>query len=194
MATDWLIYYMTRPLGLAVIVLVIAAPFLIWRVVLGGAAKYVGYRPLAAAYVLALLGLLLMNFVYSNIEFSSRVSSGALLEAERWNHVPGWSLYISIISLIFVLPLLGLVATPASAFLLKRGIFSIKATSTAAVIIWFVLVLCMWLFPSNEWHRTHRLESLLASITSVGSGLLFVALPFCLGIFCMSRRRKCRET
>jgi hypothetical protein len=194
MATDWLVYYMTRPLGLAAIALAVALPFLVWRLVLGRASTQFGYKPLAAGYLFAAAALLSMNLSFSYFEFSSRVASGALSEAERWKHVPGWSLYVSVISLLFILPMLGLIATPVSALLLRRGALSIKAISAVVVSAWLLVSVCIWLSPSNEWHRTHRLESLLNSLSAIGVGFLFVAVPFSLGIYAASRERARNET
>lgn len=194
MASDWLVYYMTRPLGLAAMALAIAFPFLVWRVVLGKVSAQVGYKPLAAGYVLAMVGLLSMNFMSSYLEFSSRVANGALTEAERWKHVPGWGLYITVMSLLFILPVLGLVATPVSALLLRRGMLSLRAMFAALVSAWLLVSVCLWFLPSNEWHRTHRFDSLVSFLSSIGIGFLFVAVPFSLGVYAVSRERAGNET
>lgn len=194
MATDWLFYYMTLPTGLAVIALAVALPFLVWRLVLGKAFSGVGFKPLASAYAFAALGLLALNFVSSHVEFSSRVANNVLPETQRWATVPGWTIYITVLSLIAVLPLLGLVGVPAAALLLRLRRLSIVSVAAALVATWLVLVLIVWSFPSNDWHRTHRLDSLAMWLTEIGPSVLLVGLPFLGGIYLTSKGYRSAET
>ena len=190
MATDWLFYWMTLPTGLAAMAAAVILPFFIWRLVLGTEFRAIGFKPVAAAYSLAAVGLLVENFLSAHREFNSRVAKDILPEAERWSTVPGWTIYTSVLSLIVVLPLLGLVAVPATAWLVKIRRLSFTSIGLAVILTWLTLALLAWAFPGNEWHRTHRAESLVMWLKSLAPSISLVALPFLLGARLLSRRRK----
>ena len=190
MAPDWLVYWLTRPLGLAFIALAIAVPFALWRLVLGPQFTRAGFAPLAAGYIFAALGLVLVSFTWSYFEFNSRVAAGGLAETQRWTIVPGWSIYFVILSLAAVLPILGLIATPASAWLVKKKCLSYGSIAVSLLTVSTTLAVLMWSFPSNEWHRTNRLESLGVALSTSGVSTVTVGAPFLLGIFIVIRRRE----
>jgi len=178
MATDWLFYYLTRPLGLLVIAVAIAIPFVIWRAVLGNAYPLFGMRPIAGGYAAALAGLLLLHFISSYREFTSRVEHGMLDEGTRWSTVPGWTIYVAVLSLIVVLPMLGFIAVPITALLLKRRRFNYRSICALLLITWLVLGSSMGSLPINEWQQTHRLHVLGEILVELLPGVLLVGLPF----------------
>lgn len=189
MAPDWLVYWMTRPAGLIAIAFAIAAPFAIWRLVLGRRFRPAGFAPLAAGYSFAGLGLILATFTWSYIEFTSRVAAGGLVESQRWTIVPSWSLYFSILLLTIALPILGLLAVPASAWLVRKNCLQYSTMAVSIGAVWAALSLFIWSLPGNEWHRTHRLQSLGMSLSIAGISVVTVGLPFIFGIFLVARRR-----
>lgn len=178
---------MTQASGLALIALAIALPFIVWRIVLGPTYRRIGFKPLVAAYALAAVGLLALNFVLSHMEFSARVVDNLLPEARRWATVPGWTLYTSMLSLVVVLPLLGLVGVPVAALLLRARRLSVKTMGLAVVASWLTLVLVAWSIPSDDWDRGHRLESLMMWLAELAPGVVLVAFPFLLGVYFASR-------
>jgi hypothetical protein len=190
MPTDWLFYSMTLPLSIAAIIGVAALPFGLWRSLLGTAYSTIGARPYIVGYVSSLIGLLLLSFVSSYFGFNGRVAGSLLSETQRWTVVPGWTIYIAVLSLIFVLPLLGLVGVPVSAFLLKRGRFDFRYIISTLAIFWLMFAFLVWLFPSNEWHRTHRLESFMSILRSILPGMVLVAFPFAVGIRWATHRNR----
>ncbi|MBA3595487.1 MAG: hypothetical protein M3Q12_01840 [Pseudomonadota bacterium] len=194
MALDWLFYWMTEPRGLAAITLAVTLPFILWRLVLGKTFRPVGFKPLVAAYALAALGLLTVNFATSHIEFSARVADKLLQEAQRWSIVPGWTVYVTVISLLYVLPLLGLVAVPVSALLLRLRRLSLKTIVLAVLASWLTLALIAWSIPTDDWDRGRRLESLTLWLTELAPGVVLVALPFLLGVYLASRRYRHAQT
>lgn len=187
MATDWLFYWMTRPSGLALIGLAVLVPFIFWRLLLGNAFAGVGFAPLAVAYACAALGLLLVNFGTSYVEFSSRASAGLLQEAQRWSIVPGWTIYSAMISLIYVLPLLAIVAVPLAALLLRARKLKYLNIAIAAVTLWLGLAVLAWFSPINEWQRTHRIASFVGLLRELLPGIVLVAVPFFLGVHGLTR-------
>jgi hypothetical protein len=187
MATDWLFYWMTLPSGLAGIALAVGLPFLFWRLLLAKTFGAIGYKPLAVGYSFAALGLVTTNFASTYLEFNSRVSKHILSEAERWSTVPGWTVYLTVLSLIYALPLIGLLGVPVSAILLRLRRLTYTNIAILVIVFWCGLALAAWASPTNEWHRTHRLESLTLWMTEIAPGALLVALPFLLGIYSTSR-------
>lgn len=125
MATDFLLFWMLQPTGLAVIATAILAPLSLWRLILGKAYQHVGMWPYVTGYIGGLAGLAALCFIMAEIDYSSRVSQGLLQEAKRWSITPGWTIYLAAIFLIFVLPLFGLVGIPAAATLIRFGRFTV---------------------------------------------------------------------
>ena len=194
MATDWLFYWMTEPSGLALIGLAVAIPFLFWRLVLGHSFAGVGFMPLVIAYACAGLGLLLACFLSSYVDFSSRVSSGGLQESQRWSIVPGWTIYAAVLSLIYVLPLLGIVGVPLSALLLRTRKLTYVTIAAATVTLWLVLALVMWWAPPTTSGSRHIfLKSLTTLLKELLPGIVLVAGPFLLAIYGASRSSSMRD-
>lgn len=194
MPPDWLFYWMTRPTGLALMVAAVAVPFIVWRLVLGRTFARIGYAPLGVGYCLATLGLLALTFISSHLQFSARVAKNVLPEAQRWSTVPGWTVYASVLSLVIVLPILGLLGVPLSALLLRLRRFTLASIGATVIAVWLALVVVAWAFPGNEWHRSNRIESLVMWLKELAPGVLLVALPFLAGIYIMSRGYRGAET
>jgi hypothetical protein len=155
--TDWVVYWMIGPAGLLIIGIAAALSVFLWSIVLGHASTRVGIRPLLIGYACGASGLLLCSFLQSFHEFSNRASEGVLQEAQRWSIVPGWTLYLSVLSLIYALPLATIVGVPTTALLLRMGKFTYASMAAKAVVIWLSLAILLWAFPTNAWHRIHRL-------------------------------------
>jgi len=182
MATDFLVYWLTRPLGLLLIAAMIAVPFIFWRVLLGRAYATIGLLPLVLAYAAALAGLVAVAFACAYLEFSSRVADGLLAEDERWSLVPGWTIYMVVLSSVCVLPVIGLVGVPVGAWLVRSNRLSYGIIMALATGFWLTLPMIFWAFPLSQWHRIHRLEAFAMILGEILPGVLFVALPFLIGL------------
>lgn len=178
MATDGLFLALVHPIGLVLIAIAIGLPCTLWvRMVRSSQLPHRG-RIILMAYAAALSGLLVSSAASSYLEFSSRAASGMLQEAQRWSIVPGWTIYVMVLALLVVLPLLAFVGVPVSAFLVRRSRLSVW-TATGALFGAFLLsVLLLWSFPSNEWHRTHRLDSLFLIARELLSAFAIVGGAF----------------
>jgi hypothetical protein len=187
MPTDWLLYWLSGPLGLVLIALAMAIPFLFWRLLLGKAHAQIGYAPLAAGYACAIAGVAVVVVTSSYFEFSRRVAEGMLPEAVRWATVTGWSTTQAVVALIIVVPLITVIGVPLSAALLKRRRLNYLTIAVAAVAVWLSLVTLLWARPSNEWESTHRLEFLLMLLGDLAPSIVLIALPFLLAIHRVSR-------
>ncbi|MEJ2107577.1 MAG: hypothetical protein P8X48_09670 [Acidiferrobacteraceae bacterium] len=194
MATDWIFYSLTRPLGLVLIAAGLAIPFAIWRVVMGSSFQEFGVRPLAAGYGASFLGLALLCFWSSYSEFSSRVDQGLLEEASRWSTVPGWTIYLAILSLLIVLPVLGFIAVPACAALLKKGWFNSKSISGLLVGSWSIPAIAVALLPSNLWEQGNPWQAMIEVLSESIAGVLLVGLPFFSAILITARITRRDET
>lgn len=187
MPTDWLLYWLTGPLGIVLIGLAVGIPFVFWRLILGKAHSQIGFAPLAAGYACAIAGVAIVSFTSSYFEFSHRVSEGLLPEAGRWAIVMGWSTTQAVIALIIAVPLITVIGVPLSAALLKRHRLNYLTIAVAAVAVWLSLATLLWARPSNEWESAHRLEFLIMLLTDLAPSIVLIALPFLLGIHRVSR-------
>jgi len=192
MATDWLVYWLISPLGAILFAAAVGLPIIMWRLTLGSDFAAIGSKPLALGYLYAGIGLTGVNFVACYMDFSSRVASGILAESQRWSVVPGWTLYSTILTLVIVLPLLGVVGVPVVASVLKRALLTPGNIAIFTLTVWLALSGLGWCFPGNEWHRAHRLESFLMWLQNLLPGTLFIALPFMLAIYHGSRSYRLR--
>lgn len=182
MASDWLFHWMTLPFGLIVIAIAVALPLPLWRRILGAHYVRIGVQPYVAGYLAALAGVMMVSFGFSYVEFSGRVAAGVLEESQRWTIVPRWTVNMAVLSLVAVLPLLGLVGVPLAAILLRRHWFSHLAAVAAVALAWVVLTCLIWWVPVNNWAKAHRFEAFIDFLTNLLPGMLLVALPFLLAI------------
>jgi hypothetical protein len=174
-------------MGAILLAAALGLPFLLWRLTLGSEFAAIGSKPLALAYLYAGIGLTGMNFVGCDMDFSGRAASGILAESQRWSVVPGWTLYVTILALVIVLPLLGVVGVAVAASVLKRGLLTPRNIAVFTLAVWLALSSFGWLLPTNEWHRAHRFGSFLMWLKNLLPGTLFIALPFMLAIYQGSR-------
>lgn len=177
------------PGGLLIVGMAVALSCFIWALLLGDGSTRVGFAPLLVGYGCGALGLLTSSFLQSYVEFSGRVSKGVLEEALRWSTVPGWTIYLSLLSLICALPLATLVGVPFSALMLRMGRLTLSGITIAAVTLWLSLGTVLWLFPSNEWHRTHRLASFQMIMMDLLPWTFLTTFPFLIGIYATLRAR-----
>jgi hypothetical protein len=178
MASDWAFYYLTQPLGIAAIAVAIGLAFILWRLLLGSSYRVVGSRPLLAGYTAALVALTAYTFVTSYFEFTRRVEIGALSESLRWTTVPGWTVYMTVLSLVVLLPVLFLVGTPTAALLTRLRRLTAANIVAVTIAAWLGLTVLVWLFPLNTWHLTHRLESFSLLLRESGPGVCVVGIAF----------------
>lgn len=187
MATDWLVYWLLGPIGLGLIGLVLLASFTIWQSALGKSRPGVGAKPLALGYAAATLGLAIGSLVSSYAEFSERARLGLLGELQRWEVVPGWTIYNMVISLVFVLPLLAFVCAPACASLLRRRRLSVPTILASATALWLAVATVFWAIPTNHWERTHRLEHFQRLLGEFSYGIVLIVLPFMFSVHAATR-------
>ncbi|WP_243368234.1 hypothetical protein [Microvirga solisilvae] len=193
MALDFVFLWLTGPGGLLLIGMGIIVPFLFWPLLLGTHYRAIGLMPLTVAYVSALTGLIVMSLVYGYVEFSARVEKGILSETQRWSVVPGWTLYSTFLSLIIVLPALGLIAVPFGAWLLRNRRLHLKSIIISLTVFSVGLATLFWAFPANDWHRTHRLESFGDWLADTFIHLTFIGAPFLASLSIFAPRRKDEE-
>jgi hypothetical protein len=189
MPSDWLFYWITGPLGLLVIGAAIFGPWFLWRWILGEAFVQVGFRPLALAHLAAGLGLILSVFLWSYSEFSKRVSEGLLEESARWTTLLGWTVYGSVLSLILVVPLVGLVGVPLFAALARFNKLSVLSGSLALVSVWLTLSLAFGFSGQNEWHQADRIRAVLMYLGTMIQGVALIGVPFVATLIWNVRRR-----
>jgi len=185
--TDWVVYWMMGPAGFFLIGMALGLSLFVWFVVLGSTSIQIGVRPLLIGYACGAFGHLACNFLWSYNEFSKRVSTGLLEEAQRWSIVPGWTVYASVLTLIYVLPLATVIGVPISALLLRIGRLTYVSVAVTAIMLWLSFAIIVWALPTNDWQRTHRLASFKMIVTDLLPSIVLTAVPFLLGIYVTSR-------
>ncbi len=180
MPSDFLYYWLVQPLGIAALIAVVASSFAVWRVVLGPEHHRYGFKPLVVAYSSALCGHTLLNFYFSHQEFNNRVARSVLQEPQRWSIVPGWTLYVGVLTLLLLLPLLLLLSAFAAALLRSRKLSYRTIALTNLSLAVFISV-AMWWFSSGTWLLKDHLELLASTLVSATIVIALTVLPF-LGI------------
>lgn len=190
--TDWIVYGMMGPAGFLLVGMALLLSLFVWSMILGSTSTRFGVGPLLIGYACGAFGHLASNFLWSYNEFSKRVSTGLLEEAQRWSIVPGWTVYASVLTLIYLLPPATVVGVPLSAVLLKHGRLTYLSIAATAVMLWLSFAIIAWALPTNEWHRTHRLASFKMIVTDLLPSVALTAVPFLLGIYVTSRSARRR--
>jgi hypothetical protein len=180
MPTDFLFYWMTGPAGLTIIGLALAAPFVLWRLVLGAEFRPIGFGPLVLAYACTAVGYLALMFASAYADFSARVARGILAEEQRWSIVPGWTIYTLVLFLIVLLPFLTL-AAPYAALLLRLRVLKWSSIIASAVGLWIALGLLMWLITLAG--KPVEAELLIVWLRELLPGIVLVVLPFLMGVY-----------
>ncbi|MFO0990322.1 MAG: hypothetical protein U1E67_00120 [Hyphomicrobiales bacterium] len=178
MALDFVVIWFLGRAGLLFVFVGLLIPSLLWRAILGPAYPRVGVSPLAFAYLAALVGLILVSFGTSYLEFSSRVDNHLLDEGERWSIVPGWTIYMGVLQLLMAIPALAIFCVPLAALLVRVQRVSLRYIVVVVVLGWILCIAFLWLSPTNQWHRTHRLESVKWHAIETSPMIFLVALPF----------------
>ncbi|WP_050470662.1 hypothetical protein [Herbaspirillum chlorophenolicum] len=187
MATDFLVFWMTRPSGIAIFLIIIATPLIFWRFIRGGKRLSWGLRPYVLAYTSSIAGLIILCFLTSLMDFGSR-ATGPVNELSRWATILGWALYLSVLLSVFVLPLIGFIAVPVAALLLRFQCFEIRNIVGVLVFFWAILTFAVWLFPGNSWAESHRFGSFVSHGQTIAYGMVFIAVPFFFTLYFMKSR------
>jgi hypothetical protein len=178
-----------HPSSLILLPAALLMSWLIWRGLLAGHYHKLGIAPLLVAYLCALAGLVVGSFWSANDIFSARVIKEALVETQRWSFVPGWTRYQLFFSLIFVLPMLVFICTPAAAWLAKSNRLTFWNIAATFIAFWVASATLLWAFAAivnralnPEWF----FPILLDAFPHVG----LVTLPFLLGFYWLASRRQ----
>jgi hypothetical protein len=178
LGAELLIVWMIFP-GALIVAALIALTFGLWSKFLGDASARYRRRALANGYLAAGLGLLACSFITANMQFNSM--SQWLIEKERWSKVSGYML-LNVLVGLWLGPLLILITLPGIGFLLRTKRLNLSSITLVLLALWFCLTLLSWAFPQNDWHLTHRLESLKMWLASMFWPVALIAGPFLLAV------------
>ena len=188
MPVDFLVYWFSRPAGLAVLAAFIALSFVCWRLRLGSRYQEIGLTPLAVAYLCALAGLVVLSFWGAYANFDARVGRGLLDETKRWSLVPSWTVYRLVLSTAFVVPSLALIGVPLVAWFLKYRPLTYRDVAILMLGIWATFAVLLWLFISgvNGKIEIHVLAELLKESIA---GVILIMGPFLFALHLTTRRK-----
>ncbi|WP_129587798.1 hypothetical protein [Herbaspirillum robiniae] len=185
MATDFLVFWITHPLGIAIFF--IAMPLICWRLVRSEKNLSRRIRPYVLAFTSSIVGLIILCFLTSLMDFGSR-ATGPVNELGRWATILGWTIHLSILLSVFVLPLIGLIAVPVAALLLRFQRFEMRNIVGVLVFFWAILTFAVWSFPDNSWAESHRFGSFVSYGQAIACGVAFIAVPFFFTLYFMKSR------
>ncbi len=162
------------------IALALAIPFGLWRLVLGGDFRAIGFGPLVLAYACTALGYVIVTFASAYLDFNGRVASGLLAEEQRWSIVPGWTIYTMVLFLTLLLPFL-MLAAPYTALLLRLRMPRWRSIFASALGCWVALSLLMWMITLDG--KPPEVKLLIVWLRELLPAIGFVFVPFLLGIY-----------
>jgi len=185
MATDFLVFWITSPFSMAIFFIVM--PIVLWRFIRNGNNLSQGLRPYVLAYTSSIVGLIILCFLTSLIDFGNRALE-PVSELSRWATILDWTLHLSILLSVFALPLIFLIAAPVAALLLRLQCFEIRNIVGVLVFFWAILTFAVWLFPDNSWQESHRFGSFVSYGQAIAYGVLFIAVPFFFTLYLLKSR------
>ena len=189
MATDFAVYYLTQPLGLAVQLALLLGPVLAMRIAAPRAFASFGLRRLVVAHLAVATVVFLLSAWSAYSLGSSKVELGHIPRAELNSWVAGSSVYLFVLAYIFALVFASFVLMPLCLWLARSQRGSLAWFATFGAFVALGLGALSTAFPRNEWGQTHRLELFASTLASVGLGAFLVCLAFAYGVGLPLRKR-----
>lgn len=180
MATDFAVAYFWLPVLIGIVVLLAIAFIGRKRPSTNTSFLGLGRSRIARGY----LGAMAVLFIYSAIDSvilgRTKVALGHVTAAEAHRLTPGWTLYLFILMVPFVVFFLSVVGLPALALLRRLRFASVAGALIASQV--FAALLALWpaVSPYNLWCETHRLECISGAFVSASILSAAISLGFAL--------------
>jgi hypothetical protein len=181
MATDFAVYYLTQPFGLAMQLLLLVAPAVLLRLFVPNAFSRLGFRRITFGQLAVAVITFLLAACSAYSIGRSKVELGHIRSTELTEWVAGNSVYLFVLSYVFALAFTSLVLVPFCVWLSgknKASLATLLAVGVALAIGFAALTVA---FPSNEWGREHPLALFISTLSSLGVGTVAVSVAFGVG-------------
>jgi hypothetical protein len=181
MPTDFAVYYLTRPFGLALQLALLVVPAVLLRLVAPVAFAKVGFRRVAFGHLAVAVATFLLSALSAYSIGSTKVELGHIKRPEFASWVTGNSVYLFVLTYIFALALASLVLVPLCVWLSRKNKASLARLLALGIALAICLATLTVLYPSNEWGREHPFQLFVSTCSSLGVGVLTVCLAFGVG-------------
>jgi hypothetical protein len=181
MASDFAVYYLTQPFGLAMQFALLIVPAVLLRLVARDSFSKLGFRHVAFGQLaVAVVTFLLSAFSAYSIG-RSKVDLGHIKSTELTTWVTGNSVYLFVLTYVFALAFTSLVLVPFCVWLSRNDKASLAMLLGLGVALTVGLAALTVAFPSNDWGRQHSVALFMSTLSSLGIGILAVCLAFGVG-------------
>lgn len=181
MPTDFAVYYLTQPFGLAMQFALLVVPAVLLRLVAPISFAKVGFRRVAFGQLAVAVATLLLSALSAYSIGSTKVELGHIKSTEFASWVAGNSVYLFVLTYVFALAFASLVLVPFCVWLSRKNKASLARLLGLGIALTVGLAVLAVVFPSNEWGREHPFQLFISTLSSLGVGVLVVCLAFGVG-------------
>lgn len=181
MPTDFVVYYLTQPLGIFFQAGLIVIPLFLLRFFFPGSFAPLGFRRLLFAHMAVAVGVFVLAAYSAFTLGRDKLSLGHVQDAEFNNWVAGNSVYLFVLFYVVALVFASLVLVPLCVWLFRFRRASVAAFAAVGVVVALLSSLVSVVMPGNEWGRSHPFELFLSTLASFGLGAIVVCLCFAVG-------------
>ena len=181
MPTDFAVYYLTQPFGLATQFALLVVPAALLRLVAPISFAKVGFRRVAFGQLAVAVATFLLSALSAYSIGSTKVELGHIKSTEFASWVAGNSVYLFVLAYVFALTFASLVLVPFCVWLSRKNKASLARLLGLGIALTVGLAVLAVVFPSNEWGREHPFQLFISTLSSLGVGVLAVCLAFGVG-------------
>jgi hypothetical protein len=181
MATDFAVYYLTQPFGLAMQLALLVVPAVLLRLVAPVSFFKLGFRRVAFGHLAVAVVTFLLSAISAYSIGRSKVHLGHIKSTELATWAAGNSVYLFVLSYVFALVFASFVLVPFCVWLSRKNKASLAALLGLGVSLTIGLAVLITAFPSNNWGREHPVALFMSTLSSLGVGILAVCLAFGVG-------------
>ena len=181
MATDFAVYYLIQPFGLAMQLALLVVPAVLLRLFAPASFLRLGFRRVAFGQ----LAVVIVTFVLSALSAYSlglsKVELGHIKSTELTSWAAGNSVYLFVLSYVFALAFASLVLVPFCVWLARNNEASLLKLLGLGVALAVGLAVLTVVFPSNVWGQENPFGLFMSTLSSLGVGTVAVCLAFGIG-------------
>jgi hypothetical protein len=181
MPTDFAVYYLTQPFGLAMQLALLVTPALLLRFVAPIPFAKLGFRRVAFGHLAVAITTFILSALSAYSIGSTKVELGHIKSAELATWVTGNSVYLFVLMYVFSLAFVSLVLVPFCVWLACKNKASLTRLLALGVALTAGLSVLTVVFPSNEWGHKHPFQLFVSIVSSLGVGISAVCLAFGIG-------------
>jgi len=181
MPTDFAVYYLTQPFGLAMQLALLVVPAVLLRLAAPNSFAKLGFRRVAFGQLAVAVATFLLSAVSAYSLGRTKVQLGHIESAEFTGWVASSSVYLFVLTYVFALAFASLVLVPFCVWLSRKNKASLARLLGLGGALAVGLAVLTVVFPSNEWGREHPFGLFISTLSSLGVGTLTVCLAFGIG-------------